>query len=47
VNFIYDGTFSKKLIHGQGDFAAKVLALGYETAPEQLSDKWIILVKKR
>ena len=47
VNFIYDGTFSKKLIHGQGDFAAKVLALGYETAPEQLSDKWIILAKKR
>jgi len=47
VNFIYDGTFTKKLISGQGDFAAKVLALGYEVAERQISDKFIILEKLR
>ena len=45
VNYIYDGTFSKRLIQGQGDFAAKVLAQGYQMAAKQLSDKFIILEK--
>ena len=45
VNFIYDGTFTKRLIPGHGDFAAKILAAGYEVAAQQLSDKFIILEK--
>lgn len=45
VNYIYDGTFTKHLIPGQGDFAAKVLALGYKVAAQQLSEKFIILEK--
>lgn len=45
VNYIYDGTFTKHLIPGHGDFAGRVLALGYKVAAEQLSKKFIILEK--
>ncbi len=47
VGFIYDGTFSGHLIPGHGDFATQVLALGYQVAEQQLSDKFIILEKMR
>ncbi len=45
VGQIYDGTFTKTLVPGNGDFAALLLAHGYQISREQLSDKFIILNK--
>lgn len=45
ANYIYDGTFTKHLIHGHGDFAGRVLNMGYKVAVGQLSKNFIILEK--
>jgi len=45
VNYIYDGTFTKHLIPGQGDFAALVLANGYIVQEQQLDKEFFILKK--
>ena len=46
VNFIYDGTFTKHLIPGQGDFAEQVLANGYQVSVTQMDKEFFILEKK-